>query len=336
MLQCGLRKRRGALGVVLGTSQYIVRLTKNAMSAGGTVVAVMDFPAPWPPLRTVTLFAKDEGGTAVALVAESDARLIASVCYGGELRRCCYGPLDLPDAARVILTMTWTPDGISLLSLDGRELSDRATSASELGDPPSASGVCAFGPIFPNLQFRACSSEEEELFLHTVIDIDQKVTAGDRYSVIRASGLLRQLLLDETPLVHAVNRQYRLQLSFQTVNFSQRLPVEAQAHWRTLDPEPFLGRGTQKCSLKQFLAAPCLAWNGRNACVSDLIRACANAKGGIHFGRTKIEDEQMVLDFDQAIKLSGEEPSIRAIAAVCRVSLRGLNDLVSAIQRGAA
>jgi hypothetical protein len=25
MLQCGLRKRRGALGVVLGTSQYIVR-----------------------------------------------------------------------------------------------------------------------------------------------------------------------------------------------------------------------------------------------------------------------------------------------------------------------
>jgi hypothetical protein len=28
MLQCGLRKRRGALGVVLGTSQYIVRCKK--------------------------------------------------------------------------------------------------------------------------------------------------------------------------------------------------------------------------------------------------------------------------------------------------------------------
>lgn len=70
--------------------------------------------------------------------------------------------------------------------------------------------------------------------------------------------------------------------------------------------------------------------------MSDLIRACANAKGGIHFGRTKIEDEQMVLDWDQAINLLGEEPSIRAIAAVCRVSLRGLSDLVSAIQNGAA
>lgn len=305
------------------------------MSAEGTVAAVVVFPSPWPPPRAVTLFAKDEGGTAVALVAERDARLIASVRCGGDSRRCCYGPLDLPDAARVILMMTWTPDAISLC-LNGHQLSDRATSASEIGGTTSTSALYDSGLIFPNLQLRACLSEEDNLFLCTVIDLDQKVTAGDRYSVIRASGLLRQLLLDETPLVHAVNRQYRLQLSFQTVDFSQRLPVEAQAHWQALDPEPCPGARTQNCSLKQFLAAPCLAWNGRNACVSDLIRACANAKGGIHFGRTKIEDEQMVLDWDQAINLLGEEPSIRAIAAVCRVSLRGLSDLVSAIQNGAA
>jgi hypothetical protein len=305
------------------------------MSAEGTIAAVVVFPAPWPPSRALTLFAKDEGGTAVALFADSDARLIASVRYGGDLRRCCYGPLDLPDAARVILMMTWSPDGISLF-LNGNELSDRATSASELGVTTSVSGVYASGLIYPNLQLRSCLSEEENLFLCTVIDLDQKVTAGDRYSVIRASGLLRQLLLDETPLVHAVNRQYRLELSFQTVDFSQPLPVEAQAHWQALDPEPFPGARTQSCSLKQFLGAPCLAWNGRNARVSDLIRACANAKGGIHFGRTKIADEKIVLDWDQAINLLGEEPSIRAISAVCRVSLRGLSGLLSAIQRGAA
>jgi hypothetical protein len=29
MLQCGLRKKMGALGVVLGTSQYIVRWPKH-------------------------------------------------------------------------------------------------------------------------------------------------------------------------------------------------------------------------------------------------------------------------------------------------------------------
>jgi len=35
MLQCGLRKRRGALGVVLGTSQYIViRTLKCDQTAG--------------------------------------------------------------------------------------------------------------------------------------------------------------------------------------------------------------------------------------------------------------------------------------------------------------
>ena len=41
MLQCGLRKRRGALGVVLGTSQYIV----GRDQACGQFVQYLEKPA---------------------------------------------------------------------------------------------------------------------------------------------------------------------------------------------------------------------------------------------------------------------------------------------------
>jgi hypothetical protein len=281
----------------------------------------------------VRLFAREEGGTSVALLADSTGRLVVSVQQGCEERTRAFGPLLVPGAARVVLMLTWSSDGISL-SLNDVELRDRVASATELRIRAADVGVPTSGPLFPGLQLRAGLSDADELFLSTIIDLDKKLAAGDRYSLIRASGLLRQLLVDETPLVHTVNRQHHLDLAFRTMDFAVPPPVEPEAHWRVLDPDPFPGAQTQTCSLKQFLAAPCLTWKGRCASVTDLIRACANVKGGIHLGRTKIADEQLLLDWDEVFTILGEEPSLKAIAAVCRVALRGLSGLVTAVHGG--
>jgi hypothetical protein len=61
--------------------------------------------------------------------------------------------------------------------------------------------------------------------------------------------------------------------------------------------------------------------------VKDLIKACANAKGGVHLGKARIEAEQFVLDWDQAMTFIGKEPSSMAIQGICRVVLAGLKDL---------
>jgi len=190
--------------------------------------------------------------------------------------------------------LTWSRSGIDLF-VNGVQLQERVMSAAELGVASSAVGAPAREQLFPGIRLRSGLNEAQELFLSTVIDLDQRLVAGDRYSLVRASGLLRQLLLDEMPLVHVVNREYRVALAFRTLDFSQPPPVEPEAHWRVLDPEPFPGAQTQTCSLKQFLAAPCLTWRGSCASVTDLIRACANAKGGVHLGRTKVADEQLNL-----------------------------------------
>ena len=57
-------------------------------------------------------------------------------------------------------------------------------------------------------------NERERLFLNTLADLESTVANPDRQGLIKASGSLRLLLLDEEPLVHQVKRGYRLKLQF--------------------------------------------------------------------------------------------------------------------------
>lgn len=82
----------------------------------------------------------------------------------------------------------------------------------------------------------------ESLYLNTIADIREKLSRNDRYHVIKASGLLRHLFLDQTPLVHEINREYRLKIQFSVIDHD-RLPAMDDEppqppiiHWRNLDP----------------------------------------------------------------------------------------------------
>lgn len=43
----------------------------------------------------------------------------------------------------------------------------------------------------------------------------------------------------------------------------------------------------------------------------------------------------MILDWDQIFRILGDEPSLKTIAGVCRVALRGLKPLVDVIKYSA-
>lgn len=189
-------------------------------------------------------------------------------------------------------------------------------------------------PVLSGLDPCAGGTDEEHLFLSTLADIDRKVMSGDRYSLIRAAGLLRQLLLDS--LVHVINRKYRIPIKFSTLDFSKPPPIKPEIHWQTLDPSQFPEAPTVTCSLDHFLSAPCLQWKSAIATVKDLIKACANAKGGIHLGEARTEEEQVLLDWDKVFSMAGKEPSLRALAGVCRVVLVGLRPLAEGIMGTAA
>lgn len=301
----------------------------------GTIVAVVIRPNPWPPQTPQPLLVQKRDNAQVVLSADCSGHILVTLTRESVERNRAFGPFEVPGAARIILTLTWSRTHIAL-HINGVEVGESIVLAAQLGISPSNPGVRTSAPFRAGLKLRSGVTEAEQLFLSTLVDLDQKVTLSTKYSLIRAAGLLRQLLKDGTPLVHVVNRQYRLALNFETIEFTKEPPGNPEAHWCILDPEPFPGARTQTCTLQQFLAAPCLEWNGQRASVGDLVSACANAKGGVHLGRAKVGIEQLLLDWDEVVTVLGEEPSLRAIKGVSRVALRGLTDLAKAVSEGTA
>jgi hypothetical protein len=50
--------------------------------------------------------------------------------------------------------------------------------------------------------------------LSTLSDLENKISSADEYEVLLSAGLLRKLLMDDTPLMDQVNVTYRLKIRF--------------------------------------------------------------------------------------------------------------------------
>ena len=290
---------------------------------------VLIFPRTWPLRANRAFFSREEKDSEVNLSADTDGRFILTIHPSGQDTRVYrFQPIRIEGSGRAILTATWSREGASLqlnaqaVRLD-EDVQGEPMVLKTKDDPLPPQGL-----ILNNVDSKMAKSEDEYLFLSTVVDIDHKVHEGSQYSLIRAAGLLRQLFLDAMPLVHVVNRPYRQKIEFETIDYRQQHPISPDAHKVELDSYFFPGAKTIKIDLEDFLKAPCFRIGDITATVRDLIRACANVKGGVHLGKAKTSEENIVLDWDRTFRLLGEEPSLKAIAGVCRVALRGLEPLI--------
>ena len=297
----------------------------------GTVFAVVVFPTPWPPTREVLLFSRQLDQSRIDVHADVSGRLTLNVSgTGGPEFHYKFQPLEIRGSLKAIVALTWSQSEASL------RINGESVPADTGADPVPFPLVGTDGPtiperVFPDLRIRSATTEPERFFLNTLTEIEDKLQERSAYSVIRASALLRQLILDERPLVNEVSRTYGKKLRFETLDYTIEPPVKPDVHWTNLDPGFFPGAKTITVDLRTLLAAPCLTTHGRVATVKDLIKACANAKGGVHLGPPKPGGEETILAWDRSARLLGTEPSLRALAGICRVVLRGLKPLVDEI-----
>ena len=234
----------------------------------------------------------------------------------------------------VLLDATWSCTDVRL-GLNGKDVLLKKDAQGEnfvlefaYGAPVSRS------LIFPDIGINVGKNDAERLFVGTIADIDRMAQEGSWHNVIRAAGLLWQSLLDQNPLVHDVNRSYKIRLQFDVHNYDRRPTIPPDWEWIDLDPFSFPDVDIVTRNLDEFLNAPCLIANGVRASVQDLISACANTRGGRHFGKLKgarKAQKQSIIDWDGAVRMLGKEPSQLAVAGICRVSLRGLRPLVDAV-----
>jgi hypothetical protein len=181
---------------------------------------------------------------------------------------------------------------------------------------------------------------QDALFIKTLDDLAGRVTPSrDEYEVLGISSLVRKLLLDEHPLAHTVNRERRLSVRFEinvTPPIWEALGEEPPLFWLSqdaLDPETSLPRSRiEKVTLDQFLGTMIAYVRGRRITVKDVVLHTANVVGGVHRGEPRGEEQETLTDLAGALQIGGYQPDIRALQAIGRVVLKGLEPLRNQVE----
>lgn len=304
-----------------------------------TIIGVGNFPSIWPPLQHIEILRNAVEDHYLIISIDVNGRFIAELEKDSTiLVKIIFNSIVVPPLVPYIFSICLSGEKINL-HINGHEIpldtgNQRKVMLAYDNVQAIKKEISIFNSsVIPCINPSLANSQSDHLFLSTLQDIDSKIIACDKYSLIRSSGLLRQIFIDG--LLNTVNSKYKIKIAFKLLDSGGDMPVKSDKmiHWATLDPTDFPNARTIECNVNEFLNKPCLTMNNRKATVKDLIRACANAKGGVHLGRAKNTNEQSILDWDEAIQILGEEPSLLAIRDVCRISLQGFKGLVENIQK---
>lgn len=296
----------------------------------GTLLAAICFRE-WPS-KTNSVLLKQvlEGGTITVIAGSNGELAVHAASSSGETHSEQFQRVQIDAGARAVLCVIWNGEKISL-RLNNHDLGiDRTLSLNPIVISSNPEHLAPIETLcYPDLRPEHASREVEVFFLETVMDIDAKVVERTRYGLIRAAGLLRQLLLDG--LIHEVNRPYRLKLTFEVIEFDSTPRGQPVTHWQTLNPSAFPGVKVVTVGLAALLAIPVLRVGKSTASVRDVIKACANAKGGVHYGPPGNSQEDLVLAWDKRFQASTVEISLDFLAGLCKVCLAGVQPIVNAI-----
>jgi hypothetical protein len=148
-------------------------------------------------------------------------------------------------------------------------------------------------------------------------------------------------LLDESPLVHQVNRDRNMPLMFR-VNVSDPIwkiaGTPAPSFWAMqdgFDPDTALTRPQiGELDLPAFLSRVVIVSRGTELTVKDVIRQVAHVLGGVHAGSAQDAKEHALADVSATFRVGGLDPVIRSLQAFGRVVVRALQPLRVRVESG--
>jgi hypothetical protein len=179
--------------------------------------------------------------------------------------------------------------------------------------------------------------DADRLFLETLLELNRYLTLGDDYSMLRAAALLRQMLMDQRPLVHQANRSHKLKLRF----------VVCGRHYREVvlgyNPGFYSSLGgihvsgpfpqqAEELSLDQYLATPVLKLGSHLLSIGDLISISANVLGGVHKGDPKTEKEHALAAFNNQVSAFGQTIGAAQLRPALLIAIEAMEPLRQAVQ----
>lgn len=178
----------------------------------------------------------------------------------------------------------------------------------------------------------------DELFVRRYDDLVRGIESTDDYELLKLAAGLRQLLLDEEPLLHRANRSRRLKIRFRVNRVDAAsglldiIPDGVLFHAQGLDPLIFQTKvGAEEKTLDQFLSQNLIESRSGAVSVSDIIKFSANKIGGVHFDTKRSEDEARVERLLATMSQFGAHSlaiALRTITSIVLVGLRPLRDSI--------
>ena len=174
----------------------------------------------------------------------------------------------------------------------------------------------------------------KKLFLETLDDLHLSINSGDEYKVLRASVLIRQLVVDGgNSLVTQINRKHKLRLKYRVIqpNFSSIDGIPEPDLWCTTDGiDPRRSTSIDRVTIlneKSFLGL-CIGQGGGQAySVKEIIKFSANTAGGVHSDSPR-SDIDLVLDKLRKLYIFSDISILfQHLRSIGRILLEGLRPL---------
>ena len=155
----------------------------------------------------------------------------------------------------------------------------------------------------------------DELFKIRYEKLGGLLTTGKAEDLIDLSLLLRQLLIDASPLVHVVNRKHRLKLEFQVGKSAREMDEGREGiGLMSFTRYPSGGDGLL-VPLDKLLAHEVLGVQGKFYTNHQILTACAHQLGGVHLD-TKADEDDVVQALKQFSQIAGVLPGMHMFAVM--------------------
>jgi hypothetical protein len=182
-------------------------------------------------------------------------------------------------------------------------------------------------------------SDHKKFFLEVLDDLKSKCDSNSNYNYVKAAGLLRQLLIDEVPLIDIVNREYKEKIIYEVVKKSpdpprQQIGQDGLVYTMVssisfINPTPY-SRDLDYINKDQFLKYKIFNYEGRDVSVLEILKLNANSKGGVHFEKK----DRLTLDeffVERAnsgfVDIRGVTIGASAVSDIGKITLKALTKL---------
>jgi hypothetical protein len=193
------------------------------------------------------------------------------------------------------------------------------------------------------------SKDIKVFFVNTLDELRQKCNTDSNYNYIKASGILRQILIDENPLLDLVNKEYRKKILFEVIKPSPPIPKQSKGPDGTVWTDIGMGMSfmspsndksrNEMLTKEQFLKRRVITFGHQDISVLEIIKLSANKIGGVHIDTKQpnnIKDLNVLIGNSAMNFKGGITGGAYQVNEISIIVLKALNELEELVKRDIA